>query len=175
MGDRVRLLPAPGTPAPRRPTLPLCTRLRKWVHRAVLQAHMCSSPEAARGRPARPGWRCRRRVCRAAVPGVSRVLGPAARGAGGRAAAQWTGQRPGSSIGRECAGLGPRRLLTRLLRKPRLCRLAPVLRFVCVGKTPPPAARQLREPRCVTLSLQSPEKPSFLRKWPVSCRAVWSR
>lgn len=96
---------------------------------------MCSSPEAARRRPARPGWRCRRRVCRAAVPGVSRILGPAARGAGGGAAARWTGQWPGSSIGRECAGLGPHRLLTRLLRKPRLWRLAPSF-CLCGKKTP---------------------------------------
>lgn len=46
--------------------------------------------------------------------------------------------------------------------------------FCLCGKNTP-AAHQLREPRCVTLSLQSPEKPSFLRKWPVSCRAVWRR
>lgn len=171
--------PTPGIPGPRRPTLPLRTRLRMWVHRAVPQAHTCSSTEAARLRPARPGWRCRRRVCRAAMPGVSRILGPAARGAGGEAAARWVGQRPGSSIGLECARLRPRSLLTRFSGSPAPAGLpspiARVLRFVCVGKTPPRAARWLRESRCVTLSLQSPEKPRFLLKWPVSCRAVWRR
>lgn len=61
------------------PTLPLHTRFRMWVHRAVPRAHKCFSAEASRLWPARLGWKYRRRPCTATgADGVSRILGPAA-------------------------------------------------------------------------------------------------
>lgn len=69
---------APERPRPTRwPTLPLHTRFRMWVHRAVLRAqHRCFS---ARFRAARLEWKYRRRPCMAAVADSdSRILGSTA-------------------------------------------------------------------------------------------------
>lgn len=139
-----------------------------WVHRAVPRAHRCFSAEATRLRPAQLGWKYRRRLCTAAgADGDSRILGPAA------------AERP-ARLNKSMGSPGLLILLTRLCRKPRPYGLAAKVKasyhpwvfyfFVCVWKKHPH-----RQPTGYGNSVvspfffQSPEKPSFLLKWLVSC------
>lgn len=104
----------------------------------------------------------------AGADGDSRILGPAA------------AERP-ARLNKSTGSPGLFILLIRLCRKPRpyglacqgqsfLSSLGFLLFCLCVEKTPPLAAYWLRELRCITVFFsQSPEKPSFLFKWLVSC------